>query len=67
MRLPSCHVDHPENEILSAAGAIQAGRRKTHGAGTGRPRSKSRCACGLMTAARAVARKHACGKIAKAL
>jgi hypothetical protein len=36
-------------------------KRKTYGAGTGRPRSNApRCPCGEMTAKRAAARKHVC-------
>ncbi len=34
--------------------------RKTSGAGPGRPRKVDRCPCGLMTKARAEARRHKC-------
>lgn len=34
--------------------------RKTHGAGSGRPRDLRRCPCGVMTAHRAGRRKHVC-------
>jgi hypothetical protein len=61
MKLPSCPRNHPEAEILSAAGAIQSARRKTHAGGPGRPRTKQpRCQCGEMTLKRADCRKHKC-------
>jgi hypothetical protein len=56
----SCGHELPESEILSEAARIQASKRTTHGAGTGRPREAERCPCGAMTKARATARNHKC-------
>lgn len=57
--LPCGHTATHE-EIMRLAGQISSSRRKTHGAGPGRPRTAQRCPCGAMTAARAIQRRHKC-------
>jgi hypothetical protein len=47
-------------KLSSARARKLAGMRKTHGAGSGRPRSLDRCLCGAMTRARARKRGHRC-------
>ena len=47
-------------KLSSARARKLAGMRKTHGAGSGRPRSLDRCPCGAMTRARARQRGHRC-------
>ena len=47
-------------KLTSDQARALASLRKTHGAGTGRPRKKNRCPCGAMTARRAKARGHHC-------
>jgi hypothetical protein len=59
MRLPSCQIDHPEAEILSAAAGI-SGRRQTPHKSGGRPKEYPRCPCGAMTLTRAAKRGHHC-------
>lgn len=48
------------DELKTLWGRATSGRRKTHGAGTGRPRSTERCPCGVMTKKRAELRGHKC-------
>lgn len=56
---------HPEcdAELGRLCGLRGVRKRKVVVAGTGRPKSADRCPCGIMTAARAAARKHVCGKL----
>jgi hypothetical protein len=65
MKLPGCRVDHPEADIWAAVGQIREKQRKTHGAGSGRPRKPERCPCGLMSLARAAERKHRCAIVSE--
>lgn len=51
----------PEDILRSEWARRNSGKRKTFGAGPGRPRIAPRCACGTMTLSRAKKRKHLCG------
>lgn len=44
--------------VKSLCGMANSMQRQTHSGG--RPKSADRCPCGIMTAARAAARKHVC-------
>lgn len=50
----------PDAVLHSESARRRAAKRKTYGAGTGRPRSTDLCACGEMTRERATARRHTC-------
>jgi hypothetical protein len=50
----------PDKILRSEVGRRNSARRKTFGAGTGRPRTAPRCACGQMTIKTAERRRHKC-------
>lgn len=56
------HCDLPLTfeQVKSLWGTATAKLRTTFGAGTGRPKSKDRCPCGVMTKDRATKRNHVC-------
>lgn len=47
-------------KMTTAEARATAAARKTHGAGSGRPRKFPRCPCGKFTARRARKRRHVC-------
>lgn len=57
---PCCAAPITYEDVKSMWGRATASRRSTYGAGPGRPKSKDRCPCGAMTAARAAQRGHKC-------
>lgn len=73
IRCPNCRcyaterhfMLHPEcdAELGRLCGLRGVRKRKVVVAGTGRSKSAGRCPCGIMTAARAAARKHVCSGI----
>ena len=56
----SCGKPHTDREILSAAGRINAKRRKHNVAGPGRRKLVDRCPCGRYSRAYAARRGHRC-------